>query len=118
MSRDLLYRLLLCLMIFAGAGSLGFTSIGLRVAVAESAPAAELYSGSVIEFFLLAISCTLGLLTYVLPPKFTFVFFAVPACVACIAIFACARFPRPADRLLVDGLIAHQDVRSTAAAAR
>ena len=115
MSRDLLYRSLLCLMIFAGAGSLGFTSIGLRVAVAESAPAAELYSGSVIEFFLLAISCTLGLLTYVLPPKFTFVFFAVPACVACIAIFACARFPRPADRLLVDGLIAHQDVRSTAA---
>ena len=113
-AKGTLYAALLLLMMLAGAGTLGFTSIGLRVAVAESAPAAEIYSGSIIEFFLLGISCSLGLLTYVLPPKYTFTFFAVPACVACVCLFACARFPKSVEPLMSDGLIAHQDVHVAA----
>ena len=107
LSKQSMFAMLLVLMMLAGAGSLGFTSLGLRVAVGESRPAAEIYSGSIIEFFLLGISCTLGLLTYVLPPTQTFWFFAIPACASCACLFCFAKFPRAED--LHEGLIAHQD---------
>ena len=107
LSKQSMFIFLLLLMMLAGAGSLGFTSLGLRIAVGESRPAAEIYSGSIIEFFLLGISCTLGLLTYVLPPAQTFWFFAIPACVSCVCLFCFAKFPSADD--LRDGLIVHQD---------
>ena len=104
-----LLPLLVLLMILAGAGTLGFTSLGLRIAVHESRPALELYSGSIIEFFLLGISCILGLLSYVLPPENTFWFFALPAGVACGVIFCCARFPQAEDLYSEHGLLARPD---------
>jgi len=87
-----LYALLLACMCVAGAGTLGFIGIGLRVAVAHSHPAAEIYAGSIIEFWLLAIASALGLLSYVVPPKDTFWFFAIPACVSSCIICTVARF--------------------------
>lgn len=95
-----LYQLLLLLMCLAGAGTLGFIGVGLRVAVGYSHPAQEIYSGSIIEFLLLAIASSLGLLTYVVPPSATFWFFALPACAATVVIFTCARFQHDEAPLL------------------
>ena len=87
-----LYGWLIGLMVLSGAGTLGFTNLGMRVAVRASAPAEELYAGSIVEFFVLAIATLLGLLTYVVPKRYTFWFFAMPALGAAIALIAVARF--------------------------
>ena len=105
MSRDLPHRSLLCLMIFAGAGSSASPPSACASPWGERARC----------------RAVLRQRDRVLPPRHLVhpacsrtssrrssrSSSCVPACVACIAIFACARF-RPADRLLVDGLIAHQ----------
>jgi hypothetical protein len=107
LTKEALYPPLLFLMMASGAGTLGFTNIGLRVAVGIGHPADEIYAGSIIEFFLLAISCAMGLLTYVVPPQYAFWFFATPACVACVGIFGCARFSGPGGpKNLQEGLLA------------
>ena len=43
------YGVLLLLMLLSGGGSIGFVSIGLRVAVAVSQPADEIYARSIVE---------------------------------------------------------------------
>jgi len=91
-SKDLIFGLVLMLMCLAGAGSLGFIGVGMRVAITYSHPAQEVYAGSVIEFFLLGGSTLLGLLTYVVPANATFWFFAIPACTSAVIICAFARF--------------------------
>ena len=96
--KEQLFGMLLVLMTLSGAGTLGFINISLRVSVAQSRPVDEIYAGSLIEFALLGIACGLGLLTYLVPPEFTFCFFAIPALVATIGIFACARFKRSHGR--------------------
>lgn len=95
LSHDTMLVLLVLLMILSGAGALGFINVGMRVAVAASHPAEEIYAGSVIEFFLLALATALGMLTILVPPKYTFVFFSVPAIFATVGIFAFARFDKP-----------------------
>jgi hypothetical protein len=104
LTKATLYPILVGLMMLSGAGTLGFTSVGMRVAARLSHPAEEVYSGSVIEFFLLGLSASLGLLTYVVPPKYTFWFFATPALLATLSIFCCARFHAHTDML--QGLLA------------
>lgn len=106
LSHDTMLVLLVLLMIVSGAGSLGFINVGMRVAVAASHPAEEIYAGSVIEFFLLALATALGMLTILVPPKYTFVFFSVPAILATVGIFACARFDqRRSSGMMHDGLL-------------
>ena len=103
LSHEALLAVLVLLMIISGAGSLGFINIGMRVAVAASHPAEEIYAGSVIEFFLLGLATALGMLTYLVPPKYIFVFFAVPALLAAVGVTTCARFD---ERLATEGLLA------------
>ena len=55
----------------------------------------EAYTGSLVEFGLLGLSCGLGMLTYALPPRLTFSCFAAPACAAALVLCMCARFPPP-----------------------
>ena len=78
----------------------------MRVAIKIGHPADEIYAGSIIEFFLLAISCALGLLTVAVDAKNTFWFFSLPACLAAGGVILCARFEPPAARVdLTDGLL-------------
>ena len=104
--KDEIYGLATFLMALAGAGTLGFINIAMRVAIKIGHPADEIYAGSIIEFFLLAISCALGLLTVAVDAKNTFWFFSLPACLAAGDVILCARFEPPAARVdLTDGLL-------------
>ena len=99
LDKDVLFALSLCCMCAAGVGTLGFIGVGLRVAVRASAPAEEIYAGSIIEFFLLAIAAALGLLTYVVSAEYTFWFFALPACASAVAVCTMARFETTSSAL-------------------
>lgn len=52
LSSDTLFALLVPLMAVAGVGSIGFVSLGLRIAVQVAEPVSEVYSGGVVEWWI------------------------------------------------------------------
>ena len=84
---------------------MALTLRGTLTQVRASQPAEEIYAGSIVEFFILLFATLLGLLTYVVPPRYAFSFFAGPALRATIALFACARFEALGAPPMREGLL-------------